>query len=278
VRDFQQFLGTELFVRAGRSIRSTDIASRFMRFARLMLAELRAGLDEISALTSGNGGRIEIGTLPMARAVFLPDLLTSFMAANPTATVRVIEAPYGELLNALRQGDIDLIIGGALREPPPSNDIVQEILFDDEQVVVGNARHPLRRRKNLSSADLLHFPWIIPSSGVPMRTNWERMFRDSGIEPPEVRIECGSMLIARGLMLKGNWLTLMSRDQIRLECDAGMLAEIDAPGEVLRRRIVLTRRHDWRPTALQAQLVDMAHQCAQHRQSGGPRREGKASR
>jgi LysR family transcriptional regulator of gallate degradation len=278
VRDFQQFLGTELFVRAGRSIRSTDIASRFMRFARLMLAELRAGLDEICALTSGNGGRIEIGTLPMARAVFLPDLLTSFMAANPTATVRVIEAPYGELLNALRQGDIDLIIGGALREPPPSNDIVQEILFDDEQVVVGNARHPLRRRKNLSSADLLHFPWIIPSSGVPMRTNWERMFRDSGIEPPEVRIECGSMLIARGLMLKGNWLTLMSRDQIRLECDAGMLAEIDAPGEVLRRRIVLTRRHDWRPTALQAQLVDMAHQCAQHRQSGGPRREGKASR
>jgi LysR family transcriptional regulator, regulator for genes of the gallate degradation pathway len=267
VRDLQELLGTQLLVRAGRSVRPTDTASRFVRFARLLLSELRAGLDEIQALTAGGGGRIELGTLPMARAVFLPDLLANFMTTHPTAFVRVIEAPYGELLNALRQGDIDLIIGGALREPPPTNDIVQEILFYDEPVVVGNAKHPLRSKKNLSAADLLRFPWIIPSHDVPMRANWERMFHAKGVEPPKVRVECGSMLIARGLMLSGTWLTLMSRDQIRLERAAGVLAEIDAPGEILRRRIVLTRRHDWRPTPLQAQLVDMAHQSAKQREA-----------
>ena len=119
-------------------------------------------------------------------------------------------------MNSLRQGDIDVFIGGALRDPAPTNDIVQEVLFDDEAVIVGNAQHPLRGRKNLSSADLLHFPWIVPSHGVPMRSNWERMFRSQGVEPPQVRIECGSMLITRGLMLNGRWLTLMSRDQIRI--------------------------------------------------------------
>jgi LysR family transcriptional regulator, regulator for genes of the gallate degradation pathway len=268
VRDLQQFLGTQLLVRVGRSVRPTDAASRFVRFARLMLAELRAGLDEVEALTAGDGGRIELGTLPMARAVFLPDLLTQFITAHPAASVRVIEAPYGELLNSLRQGDIDMFIGGALRDPAPTNDIVQEVLFDDEQVIVGNADHPLCRKKHLSPADLLCFPWIVPSHGVPMRTNWERMFRSQGVEPPKVRIECGSMLIARGLMLNGTWLTLMSRDQIRLERMAGVLAEIEAPGDILRRRIVLTRRHDWRATPLQAHLVDMAHQLAKRRRGG----------
>jgi LysR family transcriptional regulator, regulator for genes of the gallate degradation pathway len=267
VRDLKEFLGTELLVRVGRSVRPTDVASRFVRFIRLMLSELRTGVDEVGALAAGDGGRIELGTLPMARAVFLPDLLTQFMTAHPAATVRVIESPYGDLLSSLRQGDIDLFIGGALRDPAPATDIVQEVLFDDEPVVVGNANHPLRRKKVLTPADLLRFPWIIPSEGVPMRSNWERMFRSQGIEPPQVRIECGSMLIARGLMLNGTWLTLMSRDQIQLERTAGVLAEIEAPGEILRRRIVLTRRHDWRPTPVQAHLVDMAHQLAGRRRS-----------
>jgi LysR family transcriptional regulator of gallate degradation len=195
-------------------------------------------------------------------------LLNQFMTTHPAASVRVIEAPYGDLLNSLRQGDIDVFIGGALRDPAPTNDIVQEVLFDDEAVIVGNAQHPLRGRKNLSSADLLRFPWIVPSHGVPMRSSWERMFRSQGVEPPQVRIECGSMLITRGLMLNGRWLTLMSRDQIQLEREAGVLAEIEAPGEILRRRIVLTRRHDWHPTPLQAHLVDMAHQLAERRKTG----------
>jgi LysR family transcriptional regulator, regulator for genes of the gallate degradation pathway len=265
VRDLQQFLGTTLLVRAGRAVRPTDVASRFVRFARLMLSELRTGLDEVGALDVGDGGRIQLGTLPMARAVFLPELLQQFMTAHPVASVRIVEAPYGELLSALRQGDIDLFIGGALRDPAPANDIVQEGLFDDEPVIVGNAKHPLRLKKRLSPADLLHFPWIIPSHGVPMRANWERMFRSQGVEPPKARIECGSMLIARGLMFNGDWLTLMSRDQVLFEQTAGALAEIEAPGEVLRRRIVLTRRRDWRPTPLQAHLVDMAHRLATDR-------------
>ena len=262
VRDLQQFLGTTLLVRAGRAVRPTDVASRFVRFARLMLSELRTGLDEVAALDVGEGGRIQLGTLPMARAVFLPELLQQFMTAHPAASVSVVEAPYGELLNALRQGDIDLFIGGALRDPAPANDIVQEGLFDDEPVIVGNAKHPLRLKKRLSPLDLLHFPWIIPAHGVPMRANWERMFRSQGVEPPQARIECGSMLIARGLMFTGDWLTLMSRDQVLFEQTAGALAEIEAPGEVLRRRIVLTRRRDWRPTPLQAHLIDMAHRLA----------------
>jgi len=265
VRDLQEFLGTTLFVRVGRAVRPTEVASRFVRFARLMIAELRTGMDEIGALTAGDGGRIQVGTLPMARAVFLPELLQQFATAHPAASVQVVEAPYGELLDALRQGDIDMFIGGALRDPSPANDIVQEVLFDDEAVIVGNVKHPLRRKKQPSLADLLHFPWIIPAPGVPMRASWERMFRSRGTEPPEVRIVCGSMLIARGLMFRGDWLTLMSRDQFLFENQAGALAEICAPGEVLRRSIVLTRRRDWRPKPLQADLIDMAHQLAEGR-------------
>jgi LysR family transcriptional regulator, regulator for genes of the gallate degradation pathway len=264
VRDLQEFLGTPLLVRVGRAVRPTDVASRFVRFARLTLSELRTGMDEITALDHGSGGRIRLGTLPMARAMFLPELLGQFAHAHPTASVEVVEAPYGELLEALRQGDIDVLIG-AERDPAPARDVVQEGLFDDEPVIVGSATHPLRKKRQPVFADLLRFPWVIPSHGVPMRSNWERMFSMQGVEPPTPRIECGSVLITRGLMLQGDWLTLMSRDQFLIERKAGVLVELWAPGKVLRRRIALTRREDWQPTPLHADFIEMAHRIAKAR-------------
>jgi DNA-binding transcriptional LysR family regulator len=264
VRDLQELLDHALFVRVGRAVRPTEVASRLVRFARLMLSELRAGLDDIDTLGAGQGGHIRLGALAAARAMYLSELLGDFAAAHPGASVQVIEAPYGELLNDLRQGDIDLFIG-ALRDIPPARDIVQESLFDDYPVIVGGASHPLRNKASLSLDDLLSAPWVIPSRGVPMRANWERMFTNHGAEPPRLRIESGSVLITRGLLLKGDWLTLMSRDQFLFERIAGALIEIGAPGAVLRRHIGLTRRMDWHPTSLQAAFVELAHRLAEKR-------------
>jgi DNA-binding transcriptional LysR family regulator len=264
VQELQDALGAELLVRAGRAVRPTDVASRFVRFVRLMLAELRTGLDEVAAGKHG-GGRISIGTLPMARTVFLPDLLARFAQEHPGVSVEVREAPYGELLTALRHGDIDLLIGGALRDPVPANDVEQEGLFDDELFIVGSGTHPLRRKHVATIDDLLMYPWAVPALGVPMRHNWETLFRTHGVEPPTPRIECGSVLVARGLMLKGEWLTLMSLDQFQFERQAGALAEIPIEGGVLRRRIVMTRRHDWRPTSMQARFTAMAREMGAER-------------
>jgi len=259
VRDLQEVLGITLLVRVGRAVRPADAASRFARFARLMLSELRAGVDEIGALRGSDAGRIRLGTLPMARALFLPNLLARFAAAHPATLIEVIEAPYGELLNTLRQGEIDLLIG-ARRDPPPAGDVLQEDLFDDEPVIVGRPGHPLcSGALPPTPAEMLAFPWIIPARGAPMRSNWERMFLSRDIEPPRLRIESGSVLIARGLMLQGDWLTLMSRDQFLFESRAGMLTEISAPGSALHRRIVMATRSDWKPTRLQADFVQLAH-------------------
>jgi DNA-binding transcriptional LysR family regulator len=264
VQDLQGALGAELLVRAGRAVRPTDLASRFVRFVRLMLAELRTGLDEI-ALGQHGGGRISIGTLPMARPVFLPELLTRFAQEHPGASVEVREAPYDELLTSLRHGDIDLVIGGAMRYPAPANDVEQEGLFDDELFIVGNTTHPLRRHKVATIQDLLAYPWAVPALGVPMRRNWETLFRTHGVEPPTPRIECGSVLVTRGLMLQGEWLTLMSRDQFLFERQAGALAEIPIEGGVLRRRMAMIWRSDWRPTSIQERLAAMAREMGAER-------------
>lgn len=251
-----------LVQRRGKTLQLSAAATRMLRFARLARSELQAGLDELAALRSQGAGRVVLGTLPLARTVLLPQVLARFSRANPSAAISVVEGPYVELLSHLREGSLDMVVG-AMRNPLPVRDVVQEGMFDDEPVIVARSGHPLAGRP-LDFRTLLDYPWVVSAQGAPVRARWEKMFRERKLEPPRLRIECGSVLIVRGLMLEDDWLTLMSRDQFMIEQRAGLLCELGTAGASVRRRIGLTTRSDWHPTRLQAQFVDTFKQvCAE---------------
>lgn len=255
-----------LTVRRGKTVQPTPAATRMLRLIRLAVAEFDASLDELDALRSKTAGRITLGVMPLARAILLPQVLARFSRAHPGASVNVIEGPYAELLGHLREGALDLLIG-ALRDHLPARDVIQEGLFDDDPVIVGRSGHPLAEA-GFDFRRLQDFPWVVAATGAPVRARWESMFREQGQEPPRLRIECGSVLIIRGLLLEDDWLTLMSRDQFLFERRAGLLCEIGTAGPSVRRRIGLAMRADWYPTRLQTAFLETFRAvCAERGQS-----------
>lgn len=248
VKELELVLGVPLVVRVGRAMRPTSAAERLVRSVRLAFAELEAGLDELLALDQVGAGRISLGTLPLARAALLPRAFAEFAKAHPWATMTVIEAGYGDLVGELRAGGIDFLVG-ALRDPPPPPDLVQEPLFVDDLYIVARAGHPLAGPGKPTSSDLARFPWVVGAQGAPMRRTWEALF--AGGERPATQIESASILLARGLLLDGDWLALMSFDQFCIEERAGLLARVGPLISGSGRQIGVTLRADWRPTATQ---------------------------
>lgn len=271
-RDLEEQLGVSLLTRQGRTVVRTPIAAQFLRFVRLVRAELESAVDELHALRSEGAGRIRIGTMPVARAVLLPRSLAQFARLNGEAEVEVIEGPYPELLNNLRHGELDILVG-ALRDPLPVTDVTQEGLFSDEPVIVARTGHPLAGRP-FEFEQLLDYRWVIPASGTPGRARWEQMFTSRDLQPPKLRIVCGSLLVIRGLILEGDWLTLLSPDQFLFEARAGLLTRIGYVGHALQRRIGITTRTDWHPTAVQAAFVETFRQVCREWEVGRPRDEG----
>lgn len=252
-RELEQLLGILLLARHGRTVQPTPAATSLLRFARLAFSEIEAGYDELAALRLEGAGRLAIGTLPMAQTILLPRALSGFSRLHPAARIDVIEGPYTDLLAGLRNGQLDLLIG-ALREPVPVGDVIQEAIFDDDLVIVARAGHPLADGTLPALSRLRDFPWVIATGGAPMRTRWEAIFAEHGLEPPPVHIESNSVTIGRGLMLNDDWLTLMSRDQFVFERRAGLLAEVGGSFSS-KRKIGLTTRSDWCPTQLQSAFV-----------------------
>jgi DNA-binding transcriptional LysR family regulator len=202
--------------------------------------------------------------MPLSRARLLPQAIADFLCAHPQVDLSIIEGSHSELVGPLRDGDIDLLIG-ALRDPADYHgELVQRPLFYDRPVILGRAGHPLLGFRPAHTLEqLASYQWVLPAEGTPLRAQWRHMFLAEGIEPPRVAIECGSVMLLRELLVHGDFLTLLSEDQVAVELDTGWLVRIDqAPGN-LSRLIGVTTRAGWRPTRLQQRflgLIDLAAQ------------------
>jgi hypothetical protein len=75
-----------------------------------------------------------------------------------------------------------------------------------------------------------------------------------------VRVEIGSGIAIRQILISTDALTLLSPDQVRLELEAGWLTLVAHTR--LTRTIGLTRRAEWRPTMMQRRfLAALRDQC-----------------
>lgn len=253
VADLSVALGQRLAERRGRHISLTTAGQRRARAFSLAMTELRAGLDEVAAWQGRRAGRVAIGAMPLSRAEWLPAAILEFRQQWPGVRVTIVEGSYSELVNPLRDGEIDAMLG-ALRGEAPA-DLLQEPVFDDSPRIIARAGHPLLSGSATGGAELARSEWILPGPDTPLRHYWEEMLRASGVNPPPVTIECGSVLTIRQLLLGSDALTLLSPSQLAVELEAGLLGSV-APPTPVSRTIGVTTRVGWRPTAPQAALLE----------------------
>lgn len=258
VRELEQVWGTALAERRGRGMVLTPAGRILARAIRLAAREIAAGIEEALGDT-GAGGRIAIGAMPLSRALLIPRALAEFVRLAPGTLVDVVEGSWRELVDPLREGSIDLMVGAIRPEPPPG--IEQQPLFEDSLSVFARAGHPLASKPRVTLADLAAQSWVVGPAGTPLRSHWGDLF--AGSTPPPVPVECGSVMVIRGLLAESDLLTLLSPDQVALEVDAGMLVRIpiELPGTV--RTIGIATRTGWRPTRAQAQLIELVRQASQ---------------
>ncbi|KQX23236.1 MULTISPECIES: LysR family transcriptional regulator [unclassified Sphingomonas] len=249
VRDLEQICAVPLAERRGRGVMLTAAGRALARGARLAQQEIAAGIIEVRG-EDHEGGRVAIGAMPLSRALVLPRALAELLRAMPHAVIDVVEGSWRELIEPLADGIIDLTIG-ALRDEPPAG-LVQEPLFTDQLAIFGRPGHPILEGP-IDIATLCGQPWIVGPAGTPLRRHWEAMFADGPL--PAVPVECGSVMVIRGMLAQSDLLTLLSPDQVALEVASGMLVQIGKPLPGAVRTIGLTTRGGWRPTWIQRELM-----------------------
>ena len=260
-RNLEKVTGIELFRSAPEGVSLTHAAQALAQRTKLAFAELKQGFEEIGEHLGRDSSVITVGSLPLARSFIMPRAINAMVAARPNVQIRVIDGVYETLLARLRSGEIDVLIG-ALRYPPPADDLAQERLFDDPLTIVAGARHPLAGRRNVSIAETLDWPWVAPPRPTPAGSYLFDTLRIHEREQTPVRVVSSSLALLRGLLTSGDYITIISAHQIRHEIEQGLLVPLDVALEASSRAIGLTFRDGWRPTPAQSLFLGLVRDAA----------------
>ena len=236
---------TRLFERSPRGTRLSEAGELLLRRAKLALTELRIAQDELASLRGLAAGRVALGALPMAADVLVPQALARLFAQQPGIIATVADGTYAALLQQLRHGDVDLLVG-PLRADQAAHDIEEQLLFVDRLMPVVRAGHPLlaSARPPTSLRALQSLPWIGPLPGTPARAAFERAFAAARLPLPHVGLQANSPAVVRSVLLAGDHVAMLSALQIRAEVDSGLLVLLPVPVQGTQRPIGLTLRRD----------------------------------
>ena len=261
VSQLEQEAARSLFERTSFGLVATRPCRDIAQAARLAFAEFDQADADLADFDGREVGSIRIGALPLSRAQVLPEALARFRAARPKHPITVIDGTFKEMLAGMRKGDIDFMIG-ALRDPPPVEDVVQEPLFTDHLVVLARPDHALDRKARLTLEELVKHPWAVPRPGTPTREQFDTLFERRGLAMPESIVECGSILLIRELLLKSDLLGCISGQQAQREIRNGTLVELNTGIDWPGREIGLTYRTGWLPTKAQDTLLAQLREVA----------------
>lgn len=253
-RNLERLCGLRLFNGTQAGISLTPAANALVQRTKLAFAELQQAADEVNEYLGRDSTNIVVGSLPLARTSILPIAVDAMVRNSRRVQIRVIDGPYDELLLNLRHGDLDCIIG-ALRDPPPADDVIQELLFEDPLAIVVGRDHPLTRATKVTLDDTLHYPWVAPPRSTPAGAMLYGTLRIHELPETPVRVVTSSLVVVRGLLGLGEYITLISLHQMRHEYEQGLVVALPIDLPVSNRPIGLTMRKDWRPTQAQQQFL-----------------------
>jgi LysR family transcriptional regulator, regulator for genes of the gallate degradation pathway len=249
-------IGRPLFRRSPHGSVPTRAGRVLANAAQLAFSELKQAEMEIAEAIGRGTLRITVGGMPLSRSYLLPPAIAEFQRQRPEVLVQVLEGPYDTLLAGLRRGEIDVLVG-ALRDPLPVSDVEQECLFADELVVVAGTKHPLTAMRSSTLAAARNYPWVVSPPGTPTRRHFEDHLASGGVPFPSRIVETSSMILMRELLNRDHYLGCISRLQVASEIRHGLLVELPFRLKSSRRKIGLTTRLNWKPTATQSEFLDL---------------------
>ncbi|WP_404933500.1 LysR substrate-binding domain-containing protein [Nitratireductor sp. L15S-10] len=170
------------------------------------LQNLEAGVRSLSGGAAVD--LVKVGVLPTVAGGFFPSVALDFAQARPQARTGVITGPNRYLIEMLRRGKIDLMVG----RMPSARDMPGlsfEYLYEEPILLVARTGHPALQRPAREA--LSGFPLILPNPGAIIRETVDRYLAAMGLSDIAPTFETVALPVALLLLERSDMLWFISR-------------------------------------------------------------------
>ena len=176
----EQELGSKLFSRGRSGLTLTPAGEALLYRLKKAMTELSIGRSEIDALHGAQRGIVRIGINETVAREFFSAFLLRFRVYHPNIRFEITVANSDHLEDILLRGEIDILVGYAVRV---RSGLQQVAAFDLTACLTVKQGHPLARKKLVRMADFVDENLIMPSEGSTLRQALNSIFSSASVRP-----------------------------------------------------------------------------------------------
>lgn len=260
IAELEDILGVPLFERGRGGAVLTGEGVAFRAHAGAAFAELGRGIDTLRQVGGGVGALV-VGVLPTVAARIMPKAVQRAKAAGLAASIVIEAGPNGWLIDQLKQGGLDLVVG-RLAEPQVMMGLAFEHLYSEPIVFVVRPGHPAATGRPVRLEDIAHHTLIMPARGSIIRPEIDSLFIQEGIGRIDDRIEAVEPQFSRAYVRASDAVWIISHGVVAGDLDEGTLVRLPLSTSVSGGPVGLTTRAGHAPTSAAEQLVRAVREVA----------------
>ena len=211
VKQLEDELGTQLFIRSSHSVRLTEAGEMMLPFALRTLHEAESCVDRIHDLQKLLTGTLNIGVTHSFSPI-LTESVISFMKMYRTIKLNIVYKQMNELMELLAKREIDFVL--AFRPLQPMPDVESHILFQNALSAIVGKHHPLASKEKVSIAELEKYELALPSKGLQARNGFDSIAPD--FNSFNIRIELNEVNTLLKLIRQTGLVTVLALSLIHI--------------------------------------------------------------
>ncbi|MCK9509614.1 MAG: LysR substrate-binding domain-containing protein [Pigmentiphaga sp.] len=182
IKELEEELGAQLFVRTSRSTRLTRAGRLFLEHVPRVFTVLQQARDSVQAAVNGFHGQLRIALSDGITPSRLPTLLALCRQEDPEVEIRLFEVPLAQQIKGLND---DLYDVGFAQSDEVGENLIAEAIWHDPLMVAVPARHPLLAHKRIPLDEVLRYPLVLcdPQVCEGHARQIDRVLRRSEVEP-----------------------------------------------------------------------------------------------
>ncbi|WP_313023953.1 LysR family transcriptional regulator [Pseudomonas lopnurensis] len=222
IKELEESLGEQLFVRTSRRTRLTRAGRLFLEHVPRIFTALQQARDSVKAASNGFHGQLRIVLSDGITPSRLPALLAMCRQEEPEVEIRLFEVPLSQQIKGLQD---DLYDVGFAQSDDVGDGLVAKAVWSDPLMVAVPARHPLLTYKRIPLDEVLRYPLVLcdPQVCEGHARQVERVLRRAEQEPmiAERVASCDLMM---ALVSAGFALGLAGAPYITASRESGVVA------------------------------------------------------
>lgn len=182
IKELEEELGAQLFVRTSRSTRLTRAGRLFLEHVPRVFTVLEQARDSVQAAVNGFHDQLRIALSDGITPSRLPTLLALCRQEEPEIEIRLFEVPLAQQIKGLND---DLYDVGFAQSDEVGENLIAEAIWNDPLMVAVPARHPLLAHKRIPLDEVLRYPPVLcdPQVCEGHARQIDRVLRRSEVEP-----------------------------------------------------------------------------------------------